>query len=168
MTETTPNLDQLEQAEQEAIRRVAEARTAAEQVRIRAQHARAQAEHDHDLHVLEQWRQDRAQLDADVDAAWQRFHQAVLEDPVFAALADYLLAAHRRTTRSMEAGQTTARVHGPEAGFGSIPNIAAPPWTEIAQVVERAATDRGRDEAAAREQARVDAGQAAADREAGR
>ncbi len=34
-----PTLDQLEQAEQEAIRRVAEARAAAEQVRIRA-HAR--------------------------------------------------------------------------------------------------------------------------------
>ncbi len=87
---------------------------------------------------------------------------------MFAALHDYLLAGHRRSTRSLEAGQTTARVHEPEAGFGSIPGVALPNWADLVQMVERAATAQGRDEAAAREQARVDAGQTAADREAGR
>ncbi len=123
MTETTPNLDQLEQAEQEAIRRVAEARTAAEQVRIRAQHARAQAEHDHDLHVLEQWRQDRAQLDSDVEEARKGMHAAAIADPTCTAVADYILAGHRRTMRSFQPGQTAARVHG---DAGSRPPPASP------------------------------------------
>ncbi len=168
---TVPNpqtLDELEQAAQQAINRAAEARAAAEQVRQRAEQARAHAEREHDEQVLQEWKQDRAQLDADVESAREKFNAAVLDNPVFAALRDYLLAAHRRTTRSFEAGQTTGRVHGPDASFGPIPSAPLPAWEELVRLVERVATAQGQGEAAAREQRRVDAGQAAADREAGR
>ncbi len=165
---STPTLDELEAEAQAAINKAAQARAAAEQVRQRAEQARARAEREHDQQVLEQWRADRAQLDADVETAREKFNAAVLDNPVFAALRDYLLAAHRRTTRSFEAGQITGRVHGPDASFGPIPSAPLPAWEELVRLVERAATAQGQGEAAAREQARVDAGQAAADREAGR
>lgn len=163
----TQNLDQLEQAAQEAISRAAEARAAAEQVRRRAEQARSAALAEHDEEVLRAYAEDRAQLDADLDAARRRLDEAVLADPVWCAYADYVLAGHRRTTRSLAAGQTAARLHG-NAGFPPTPGVILPTWADVLQMVTRHAEEQGRAEAAAREQARIDAGQAAADREAGR
>ncbi len=119
----TQNLDQLEQAAQEAINRAAEARAAAEQVRQRAEQARASAHAEHDEKVLREWRQDRAQLDSDVEEARKGMHAAVIADPTWTAVADYILAGHRRTMRSFQPGQTAARVHG---DAGSRPPPASP------------------------------------------
>ncbi len=163
----TPTLDELEAEAQAAINKAAQARAAAEQVRQRAEKARAQAHVEHDQRVLEQWREDRAQLDADVEAAREKLNDAVLADPVWKAFADLALASHRRTTRSLEAGATAARLSG-GAGFQPIPGVFLPGFEDLVTVVRQHAEERGRAEAADREQRRVDAGQAAADREAGR
>ncbi len=117
--------------------------------------------------MLEEWRADREQLDRDVEAARQRLTDAVLADPVWSAFADLALASHRRTTRSLEAGSTAARVSG-GAGFQPIPGVSLPGFEDLVTMVRRHAEERGQVEAAEREQRRVDAGQAAADREAGR
>ncbi len=161
------SLDELEAEAQAAINKAAQARAAAEQVRQRAEQARAHAEREHDQQVLQEWRQDRQQLDADVEAARQRLTDAVLADPVWTAYADLALASHRRTTRSLEAGGTAARVSG-GAGFQPTPGVYMPGFEDLATVVQRHAEERGQAEAAEREQRRVDAGQAAADKEAGR
>ncbi len=169
-TTTVPNnqsLDELEAEAQAAINKAAQARAAAEQVRQRAEQARARAEREHDEQVLQEWRADRAQLDADVEAARQRLTDAVLADPTWQAYADLALASHRRTTRSLEAGSTSARLSG-GAGFQPIPGVFLPGFEDLVTVVRRHAEERGQAEAAEREQRRVDAGQAAADKEAGR
>ncbi len=165
----TVKLDQLEQAEAQALTRAAEARAAADEVRARAEQARAHAERQHDERVLAEWREDRPRLEAEVLAARDRLKQALLADPVWSAYADLILAGHRVSTRWLEAASTHARVHGNAGGsWGSAPVTTPPTWAELVGLVEAAATELGRAEAAAREQARVDAGQVAADKVAGR
>ena len=162
----TPNLQQLEQAEQDAMARVTEARAAAEQVRLRAERARAQAEHQHDEKVLVEWSADRADLQAAATAARERLYAAVLADPVWSAYAELLLVQHRITTRSLEASGASGRLHGKTWAPGA--PLAPPDYATLAAFVEQHASARGWDEANAREQARADAGQAAAGKEAGR
>lgn len=92
----------------------------------------------------------------------------LLADPVWSAFREVILTGHRRTTRTMEYAGAVGRVRGPEAANMPIPHTDAPTWDELARLVVEDATAQGRDQAAARDQARVDAGQAADDEEAGR
>ncbi len=161
-------LDQLEQEASQAMAHVAEAQAAADAIRQRAEQARITAEQEHDRHVLEQWQQDRDRLAADISNAQQQLRHALLADPVWQAMRQLVLAGHRQTTRWMEAESTHNCVHGTQQSWGPVPHTEALPYEQLLRMVENDATAQGRDEATAREQARVDAGQRAAEAEAGR
>lgn len=78
------------------------------------------------------------------------------------------LAQHKLTTRTMEYASTRSRLHGPPAAAMPIPSVEMVSYEQLARTVEDHAADLGRADAAARDQARADAGQRAADAEAGR
>lgn len=164
----TLTLEELEQQQAEAQARVEEARAAADEIRRRAEQRRAEAQHQHDEDVIAAWKDDRDALDDAITQARQRLREAVLTDPVWSAFREVILTGHRRTTRTMEYASAVGRVRGPEAAAMPIPHTGAPTWDELVRLVEDDATAQGRDEAQARDQAREDVGQAAADQEAGR
>ena len=157
----TPTLEELDQAEQQAMVRVAEARAAARELRDRREERRAQAQKRHDEETLAAWSRDRNALDKAVDEARENLRQAVLANPMFKAYGDLILAAHRRTLRSAEASGVSARRTG--RSWVPEPMPMPPDFDMLVTIVEQDATDRGRAEQQEREQRRVDAGNAAAD-----
>ncbi len=161
-------LTELEQDAAQALARVREAQAAADGIRQRAEQARIVAEQEHDRHVLEEWKADRDKLAADVVNARQQLRTALLDDPVWQAMRQLVLAGHRQTTRWMEAESAHNRVNGTQQSWGPVPHTEALPYEQLVRMVEDDAAAEGRDEAAAREQARVDAGQRAAEAETAR
>lgn len=161
MPTKTPTLEQLEQEQAEAMARVEAARTAANHLRQQAEQRRADAQHEHDEAILRDWRQDRQALEDDITAARQRLRAAVFADPVWNAYRDLVLAGHRLTTRSLEYYSTSSRIRGPQAGAPSVPTLDPPAWEELARIVADDAQAEGREQAAARDEAREDVGTAA-------
>jgi len=161
-------LDQLEQEAQQAQAAYAERQAAASAARRRAEQSRADAEHAHDEAVLAEWEDARAVLETGITAARRHLREVQLADPVWKALHDVYLAQHRLTTRTMEYASTRSRLHGPTAGAMPMPSSEMVSYEQLARMVEDHAAEVGRAEAAARDQARADAGQRAADADAGR
>ncbi len=166
MPKSPKTLEQLKAEEEQAMARAAEARAAAREIRLRAQQRRADAQHAYDEQLIADWTEQHAQLEKDIAAARERLREALLADPVWSAYHDLILAGHRLTTRTLEVHGAMGRVRGPMEGTPQVPHLYPPTFEELARMVEDAATGQGRAEAQAREQAREDVGQVAADQEA--
>ncbi len=135
---------------EEAQRKAAAARAAEDQ-------RRGQRLEQHDRNRLAAY--DDAALEADVLAARQRLHEAILGDPVYAAMIDLLTAQTRRALRHSEANGDASRL-GVEPPLNyTPPGGREPDWQMVMSVVVDEASRRAHAEDAERGAAREAAGQ---------
>jgi hypothetical protein len=152
-------LADLEQTEQEAMTRVAEARRAAQRLRDEDTERRRVAQEAHDRAVLAGYHDDRQQLESELAEATAALRTAILADPVWAAYRHKVLVQHRLRLRWLEMAGLSARLEGRTIAGTDAPRIDALSFEDIASMVALDAEQQGRAEQEARDDAREQAGQ---------
>ena len=107
-SKTAPTREQIEQQAAELAAQVEAFREQDRQRQEQEWQRRAQADHDYDEQLVANY--SRRELDADVDQARVAFGEALAENPLILALADYMTAMQRARTATYDYANALGRI----------------------------------------------------------